>query len=91
MRVPVLNKQQHKGRVRELKRMGCKVQLLERPEGTVVLRKCPARLGGLSKDHAWSLGDTGAQKIPKWFAGTLALAGAIFVFNAVKTADPKAA
>lgn len=77
----VLNKQAHKARVKELRSRGCKVKVLKRREGTVVLKRCPpgTDLSGL---------DGGT---PKWLAGGLALAGAVAVFNLVKTADPNAA
>jgi hypothetical protein len=37
-----------------------------------------------------SLGDLGSKPVPVWLAGALALAGAWFAFNTVKTADPNA-
>lgn len=39
--VPQLNEAQHKRRIKELRRLGCKVTLVEQPYGTVVLKKCP--------------------------------------------------
>jgi len=39
--VPALYGEAHRRRVAALRRAGCKVTLVQRPEGTLVLKRCP--------------------------------------------------
>jgi len=51
-RVPQLTRRQSEARVRQLRRMGCKVWRVRVRGGTVVLKKCPKGLSGGTQFHS---------------------------------------